>query len=188
MKHEAGNMKEEVGNQGFFLPLASCFLLLASCFLPLASFAKLENKIKENEKQFGSELVSKQFSEDDRNFSGKKVYHFPLYGWQVEVLYINNRSASEVVRPKGDNFKKKMITESEANVIADMLYPKKDRGPYRKQVKNANFISHFFERGVISYEMELDKRRKNHIGVIGVRALLYSNGDVFKNIMINAYH
>ena len=34
--------------------------------------------------------------------------------------------------------------------------------------------------------MQLDKRRKKHLGVIGVRAVLYSDNAVFKNIKVNA--
>ena len=80
-----------------------------------------------------------------------------------------------------------MISEREANAIADMLYPRKERGRYRKQIKNAHFLSHFFEHGVVSYEMQLDARRKHHIGVIGVRTVLYSDGNKFKSIKVNAY-
>ena len=150
--------------------------------------ARLENKVSENHRQFGRELISKQFSDGNRNFSGKKVYDFPLYGWQVEAIYRDGKSFSESARPKGDKLKKQMISEREANVIADMLYPRKERGKYRKQINNANFVSHFFEHGVVSYEMLLDKKRKNHVGVIGVRTVLYSDGKTFKAIKINAYH
>lgn len=162
------------------------FLCLLASLLPVS--ASLSNKPHENQKQFSKEISSNQYTSDNRNFSGKKVYHLGLYGWQVEAIYVNGKSISETARPKGDNLKKTLITEKEANVIADMLYPKKARGLYRKQIKNANFISHFFENGVISYEMALDKRRKNHIGIVGVRAVLYSNGAHFKDIKVNAYH
>ena len=151
------------------------------------TFAKLSNKVSENQRQFGKELISKQFSEGEKNFTGKKVYQFPYFGWQMEALYRDGRSFSETARPKGNKVKKDLLTEKEANVIADVLYPKKDRGKYRKQIKNAHFISHFFEHGVISYEMLLDKKRKSHLGTVGVRTVLYSNGEVFKNIMVNAY-
>ena len=171
------------------MKLIFIILLFVILYMPSSALAELGNSVKENQKQFGREVSSKQFSDDDdRNFSGKKVYHFPLYGWQLETLYIDGDSVSETARPKGSIFKKEMLTERESNVIADMLYPKRDRGRYRKQVKNANFISHFFEDGVISYEMKLDKRRKHHIGIIGVRALLYTDGAKFNEIMINAYH
>jgi len=152
------------------------------------SIAKLDNKVTENKKQFGVELFTKQYSEEERNFSGKKTYEFPLFGWQVEVIYKDGRSFSETSRPKGTKVKKYTISEREANVIADILYPKKERGAYRKQVKNANFISHFFEHGVVSYEMQLDKKRKYHVGVVGVRAVLYSDKLTFKDIKVNAYH
>ena len=168
---------------------ASCLLLLALILLlPICTFAKLTNNIHENERQYGNEITTKQYSEDGKRFTGKIVYPFPLYGWQVETIFIDGRSISESARPKGNKAIKKIISEKEANVIADMLYPKKERGPYRKQVKNANFISHFFEKGVISYEMQLDLRRKNYIGVTGVRAILYEREQTFKDIMINAYH
>lgn len=163
-------------------------LSLVTFIFPLCAASKLGNTVSENQRLYGKELVTKQFSESDKNFSGKKTYDFPLHGWQMEVIYRDGESYSEVVRPKGNKIKKTMIIEKEANVIADMLYPRKERGPYRKQVNNANFLSHFFEKGVVSYEMQLDKRRKKHIGVIGVRTILYSNGDIFKKIMINAYH
>lgn len=161
--------------------------LVSLLFIPPA-IAKLDNKVNENQKQFGYEIKSKQFSDEGKNFSGKKVYHFPLFGWMLDVIYRDGRSFSESARPKGDKVKKYLITEKEANIVADVLYPKKERGAYRKQIKNANFISHFFERGVVSYEMVLDKRRKNHIGVKGIRAILYSEGEKFKDIMVNAYH
>lgn len=152
------------------------------------AFATLGNSVNENKRLFGNELVTKQYSDEKKDFTGKIKYQFPYFGWQLETLYIDGKVISEAVRPQGSKVIKKMITERDANVIADVLYPKKERGSYRKQVVNANFISHFFENGVISYEMQLDSRRKNHVGVIGVRAVLYSNGDKFKDIMINAYH
>ena len=170
--------------KNFICVLLLCFLLL---FQSNAQ-ARLGNKVNENQRQYGSELVSKQFSDGDRKFSGKKTYKLPLYGWQVEAIYKDGRSFSEAARPRGNKFKQEMISEKEANVIADMLYPRKERGRYRKQIKNAHFISHFFEYGVVSYEMKLDKKGKNHLGVIGVRTVLYSDGRSFKSIKVNAYH
>ena len=166
-------------------PLIFLILLLISCS---PSYGALENRVNENQKQYGKELINKQFSDSERNFSGKKVYNFPLYGWQVEALYRDGKSISESVRPKGSKVLKEMISEKEANIIADIMYPKKERDSYKKQIVNAHFISHFFEHGVVSFEMKLDKRGKNHIGVIGVRTVLYSNGDRFKDIKVNAYH
>ena len=166
-------------------------LLLASCFLLLfvsSAQARLENSVKENQRQYGSELISKDFSGNNKNFSGKKTYNLPLYGWQIEAIYRDGKSFSETARPIGNKVKKEMITEREANPIADMLYPRKERGRYRKQINNAHFLSHFFEDGVVSYEMKLDKRKKHHIGVIGVRTILYSDGKSFKSIKVNAYH
>ena len=167
-----------------------CFFasLFLSFLSSLSSPAKLNHSVNENKRQFGTELVTKQFSDDNKNFSGKKVYQLSLFGWQVESIYVDGRSISEAARPKGSKVKKQMVSEREANVIADMLYPKRERGSYRKQTNNANFISHFFEHGLVSYEMKLDKRRKNHIGVIGVRTVLYTDGLIFKDIMTNAYH
>lgn len=160
-------------------------LLASLIFFPV--YAKLGNKPNENQREYGTELVSKQFSDNNRNFSGKKIYQFPLYGWQLEAIYRDGKSFSESARPRGNKVKKQIITEREANVISDMLYPKKERGKYRKQIKNAHFISHFFENGVVSYEMLLDKRGKHHVGVVGVRAVLYSDGKTFKSIKVNAY-
>ena len=165
-----------------------CFLLLLLLSIYNCALAKLGDKPSESQKQYGKELVTKDFSSGNRIFSGKKVYSFPLYGWQIEAIYREGMSFSESVRPKGNKVQKQIITEREANVIADLVYPKKERGPYRKQVKNANFVSHFFEHGVISYEMQLSKARKHYVGVRGVRAVLYGNNEVFKDIMINAYH
>ena len=161
-----------------------CFILLFESSVQ----ARLENSVRENQRQYGNELISKQFSDSNKNFSGKKTYQLSLYGWQLEAIYRDGRSFSESARPRGNKVKKQMITEREANAIADMLYPRKERGRYRKQIKNAHFISHFFEDGVVSYEMQLDKRGKNHIGVIGVRTVLYSDGKTFKSIKVNAYH
>src|SRR3989338_8874602 len=165
----------------------SVFLCLSASLLLFESNtqARLENKITENQRQYGNELVSKQFSDNNRNFSGKKTYQFPLYGWQLEAIYRDGKSFSESARPRGNKVKKQIITEREANIISDILYPKKERGKYRKQIKNAHFISHFFENGVVSYEMLLDKRGKNHLGIIGVRAVLYSDEKTFKSIKVN---
>ncbi len=163
-------------------------LVVLFILLPSQAFAKLGNKVNENKKQFGEELVSQEFSEPKDSFSGKKIYNFPLFGWQLEVIYRDGKSFSETARPKGNKIKKQILTEKEANVISDVLYPKKERGHYRKQIKNANFLSHFFDNGVVSYEMRLDKKRKHHIGVTGVRTILYSNGSKFKDIKVNAYH
>ena len=166
-------------------------LIFVLCILLISQSnaqARLENKVNENQRQYGKEIISKQFSETEKNFAGKKVYQFPLYGWRVEAIYRDGRSFSETARPRGNKVKKQIITEREANAIADMLYPRKERGRYRKQINNANFVSHFFEHGVVSYEMQLDDRRKNHIGVIGVRSILYSDGKNFKSVKVNAYH
>ena len=165
-------------------------LILLLCFVFLFGSpvqARLENKVSENARQYGNELDSKQFSDSNRNFSGKKTYRLPLYGWQVEAIYRDGKSFSESARPRGNKFKREMISEKEANVIADMLYPRKERGRYRKQIKNAHFVSHFFEPGVVSYEMQLDKRKKHHVGVVGIRTILYSDGKIFKSIKVNAY-
>ena len=169
--------------------LLSFFLIFSVLFLfHNDAQARLGNSVKENQRQYGSELVSKDFSENSRNFSGKKTYNLPLYGWQIEAIYRDGKSFSESARPRGNKVRKEMISEREANVIADMLYPRKERGRYRKQINNAHFLSHFFEEGVVSYEMQLDHRKKNHIGVIGVRTVLYSDGKTFKSIKVNAYH
>lgn len=163
------------------------FLLFIAVLFPIGSFAKLGNTINDNRRQYGKELITKAYSEEDRHFSGRKVYPLWLFGWEVEAIFRDGKTFSETARPKGSKVKKKLITEREANVIADMLFPKNDRGSYRKQIKNANFISHFFENGVVSFEMELDKRRKSHVGITGVRTILYSNGEAFKDIKVNAY-
>ena len=163
-------------------------LLLCFSISLLHAQARLGNKASDNQRQYGNELSSKQFSEANRNFSGKKAYQLPLYGWQVETIYRDGRVFSETARPRGNKVKKQIISEREANVIADMLYPRKERGQYRKQIKNAHFISHFFEEGVVSYEMQLDKKGKSHVGVIGIRTILYSDGKTFKFIKVNAYH
>ena len=179
-------MRQRNKGNRFFLSLHPCILISLLLFgSPV--YARLGNKVNENQKQYNKELVSKQFSEDEKNFSGKKIYQFPLQGWQVETIYRDGKSFSETARPRGNKVKKQMITEKEANVIADMLYPRKERGKYRKQINNANFVSHFFEDGVVSYEMQLDGKRKNHVGVIGVRTILYSDGKTFKSIKVNAY-
>ncbi len=187
MKNEAGGMKHEVGeyrNKIILLLLASCFVLL----FPINALSKLDNKVNDNQRQYGKELSSEQFSEKNKNFAGKKIYQLPQFGWQVEAIYRDSKSFSETARPIGNKVKKEMISEGEANAIADMLYPKKERGKYKKQIKNAHFISHFFEHGIVSYEMKLDKRGKKHLGVIGVRTILYGNGTTFKSIKVNAYH
>ena len=167
-------------------------LLLCLCvsllLFGISAQARLENKVSENQRQYGKELISKQFSDSNRNFSGKKTYPLSLYGWQIEAIYKDGKSFSESARPRGNKVKKEMIPEREANVIADILYPRKERGRYKKQIKNAHFLSHFFEHGVVSYEMQLDKKGKNHLGVIGVRTVLYSDGKSFKSIKVNAYH
>ena len=147
----------------FIINVFVLFVLIV--FAQVCANAKIDSKSSENQKQYGKELVTKQFSDDKKDFAGKKIYQCPYYGWQVEILYRDGKSISETARPKGDKVKKEIITESEANLIADLLYPRKERGPYRKQIKNANFISHFFEHGVVSYEMRLDKRRKKQIGI-----------------------
>lgn len=168
--------------------IVNTIVFIIALFLPCNALATLGNKVNENWWQYGKELVEQQFGEGGRKFSGKKTYNFPRLGWQVEAIYREGKSFSEAARPRGNKVTKKMISINEANVIADILYPKDRRGPYRKQITNAHFISHFFDHGVVSYEMQLDSRGKNHIGVIGVRTVLYSNGDKFKDIRVNAYH
>ena len=165
-------------------------ILLLMLFVTLTnpSFARIGNSIHENEKQYGKELERKQFSDKKKDFAGKIYYNFPLHGWQIVALYKDGKVISETVRPKGNKVKKDMITEREANVVADIIYPRKKRGAYKKQIENANFISHFFNNGVISHEMQMDKRRRKHLGVVGVRAVLYSDSAIFKNIKVNAYH
>ena len=155
--------------------------------LPNHVFARIKSDLNENKRLYGKELNVKPFPVDSKNFSGRITYQLPNSEWQVEVLYRDKKSISESARPKAPNVKKRVITESEANVFADMLFPKKDRGPYRKQIKNANFVSHFFEYGLVSYEMQLDSRRIFHKGIMGIRAVLYSNGDTFNKIKVNAY-
>lgn len=163
-------------------------LLLFSYAIP-SSNAKLKNTVKENKKQYGRGHDVEEYSKERGSFTGKIKYKLPyLDGWDVEAIYTRGKAYSETARPIENKAKKTIITEKEANVIADILYPKKYRGRYRKQMKNARFISHFFENGVVSYEMKLDASGKNHIGINGVRTLLYQNGTTFNNIKVNAYH
>ncbi len=162
------------------------FYLLLCMTLPLQ--AKIGNKLTENEKQYGKDISTRQFSDDKKNFSGKVIYQFPLHGWQVESIYRDGKSFSETIRPKGSKVNKKLLTEKEASSIASISYPREDRGLYRKQVKNAHFISHFYDNGVVSLEMKLDSSRKKHTGVIGVRCIKYSDGETFSKIKVGAYH
>jgi hypothetical protein len=155
---------------------------------PTQAISSLRNNVNENKRKYGKEITTKAFNEEERKFSGKKIYQFPMLGWQVESIFRDGRVFSETARPKGQKVKKLLITEREANTIADVLFPRDMRGAYKKQINNANFISHFFEHGVVSFEMELDKKRKKHVGIVGVRTVLYSNGDNFKSIKVNAYH
>ena len=163
-------------------------LLLVFLLVQIPANGKIGNTLSENSKLYGNELSSRDFSDDKKNFSGKKVYQFPYFGWQIESIYKNGKSFSETIRPKGGKVARKTITEQEASTIAASVYPREQRGMYRKQVKNAHFISHFYENGVVSLEMLLDKSRKNHVGVIGVRCILYSDGANFNSIMVGAYH
>lgn len=170
--------------------VVSCWLLAVGCWLlafPTSTSARLNKTVKENKKLYGKELKIKQYSESKRNFSGKIIYKVPNYDWRIETIYTNGVSFSESARPD-DKSKKQIIKESDANVIADKLFPKYLRGKYRKQVKNANFISHFFDNGIVSYEMQLDKRRRDHVGISGIRTLLYQNKTTYDGIKINAYH
>lgn len=169
--------------------MLKAYILILSIFLfQFPVNAKIGNKLADNQKQYGKELSSKSFSDDKKNYAGRAIYQFPLYGWQVETLYKDNLSFSETVRPKGSKVSKNLLTEYEAASIAALAYPRVERGPYRKQVKNAHFISHFYEFGVVSLEMKLDSSRKKHVGVIGVRCIKYSDDETFNKIMIGAYH
>ncbi|GEM_PF-3595561 len=163
-------------------------IFIVLLFSPIQVFPSLRNSINENKRKYGKEIITKAFNNEEKKFSGKKIYQFPMLGWQVESIFRDGRVFSETARPKGSKVSKLLITEREANTIADVLFPKNIRGAYKKQINNANFISHFFEHGVVSFEMELDKKRKRHVGITGVRTVLYSNGDNFKSIKVNAYH
>ena len=163
-------------------------IFIVLLFTPNQAFASLRNNISENKRKYGKEIITKAFNDEEKKFSGKKIYQFQMFGWQVESIFRDGRVFSETARPRGPKVKKLLIAEREANTIADILFPRDMRGAYKKQINNANFISHFFEHGVVSFEMELDKKRKKHVGVVGVRTVLYSNGDGFKSIKVNAYH
>jgi len=167
-----------------------CFYILITAILlfQLPVSAKIGNKPADNQKQYGKEISSKNYCEDKKNYAGKAIYQFPLYGWQIETIYKDGKSFSETVRPKGSKVSKRLLTEYEAASIAAIAYPREERGPYRKQVKNAHFISHFYEFGVVSLEMQLDKSRKKQTGVTGVRCIKYSDNETFSKIMIGAYH
>ena len=163
-------------------------LILALFLLVIPVNAKIGKNLSENSKLYGGEISSVDYCEDKKNYTGKKTYQFPSFGWQLESIYKNGKSFSDTVRPKGSKVSKKIITELEASSIAATVYPREERGMYRKQVKNAHFISHFYENGVVSIEMQLDEKRKQHIGVIGIRCIVYSDGASFNNIMAGAYH
>lgn len=163
-------------------------LIITTIFFQNTAFAKIGKTLSENSKLYGNEISSVDYCEDKKNYTGKKTYQFPSFGWQLESIYKNGKSFSETIRPKGNKVSKKLITEQEASSIAAAVYPREERGMYRKQVKNAHFISHFYEHGVVSIEMQLDNRRKQHVGVIGVRCIVYSDGASFNNIKVGAYH
>lgn len=163
-------------------------LITTTILFQNAALAKIGKTLSENSKLYGNEISSTDYCEDKKIYTGKKIYQFPSFGWQLESIYKNGKSFSETIRPKGSKVSKKIITEQEASSIAAAVYPREERGMYRKQVKNAHFISHFYEKGVVSIEMQLDSKRKQHIGVIGVRCILYSDGASFNNIKVGAYH
>ena len=127
------------------------FILIIVLINSHQAFAKLDNKINENERQYGKSINETQFSDKKSDFAGKIYYDFPLHGWQIVALYRDGKVISETVRPRGFKVKKEILSEREANAIGDIVYPRKERGPYRKQINNANFISHFFDKGVISF-------------------------------------
>lgn len=165
------------------------FLLLFCClifFAHLPAKSKIRSTFDENKKNLGKLIDKEIYNDDKESFAGRVFYKLLNSDWNVEVLYKDNLSYSETARPTSSSTKK-IIQQAEANIIADTLFPVAIRGPYKKMVKNAKFISHFFNNGVVSFEMQLDKRGKNHIGIIGVRTILYSDGDTFSKIKINAY-
>ena len=98
----------------------------------------------------------------------KIKYRVPKNDWHIEAIFANGIAFSETARPTVVS-RKKAISLVEANVIADYLFPKKDRGRYRKQVKNAHFTSHFFENGVVSFETAINPKTKQAVGYSGVR-------------------
>ncbi len=102
------NMHEKVFS--LLLCLSASLLLFQA-----AAQARLENKVSENQRQYGSELDSKQFSDSNRNFSGKKTYKLSLYGWQVEAIYRDGKSFSETARPRGNKFKNEDANDEKLN-------------------------------------------------------------------------
>lgn len=168
--------------------LFSYLFALSLGLLPLAGVCKLNSSLTQNKWLYGKELKITQFSDSMKNFNGKITYKVPNTDWNVLVTYTNGKSFAEAARPSSTS-RRRFLSQSNANAVADTLFPKKDRGIYRKQVKNARFISHFFQNGVVSFEMKLDPKNKSHIGIEGVRVHKYQNGTSFsKAVKVNAYH
>ena len=102
----------------------SYILIISILLFQFPVSAKIGNKPTDTPKQYGKEISSHNSCEDKKNYAGKAIYPFPLYGWQVETIYKDGKSFSETARPKGSKVSKRLLTEYEAASIAAITYPR----------------------------------------------------------------
>lgn len=164
----------------------SCLLIFFSISIT-EGMCKLGNSPIQNKWMYGKTIEEEEFSNSNEPFSGKITYRLPKTDWYVTVIYSKGKSYSETARPhKGST--KTYYTNQESFQIADDLFPRNNRGLFKKEVKNARFISYFYDNGVVSFEMKLDSKNKSHIGVEGIRCLYYHGGTTYNTeTMVNAY-
>ncbi len=66
-------------------------LIITIILFQNTAFAKIGKTLGDNSKLYGNEISSVDYCEDKKIYTGKKIYQFPSFGWQLESIYKNGK-------------------------------------------------------------------------------------------------
>ena len=155
-------------------------LFLILCLAPQAQ-ARLNATYAENLKQYGAEINREVFSETP--FTGYVSFAVDKH-WKIKAYFVNGRVRSEHLLPL-DEEHPKILTRSEVRNWSAKMFRMIDRGVFHKQKNQPRVKAFFFNKGLISYEYEI--HRKKTLGYRSVKVLFYEPGKSYRNIKIKAY-
>ncbi len=162
--------------------MQKAWLLLIFLILSFNSVkARLNATYAENLKQHGAEITREVFSENP--FTGYITFSVDK-DWKLKAYFVNGRVRSEHLLPV-DPEKPKILTRSEVRNWSAKMFRMVDRGVFHKQMNQPRVKAFFFDKGLISYEYEIEQKRT--LGYRSVKVLFYEPGRTYRNIKIKAY-
>ena len=155
------------------------FLFLLIFVSPVS--ARLNATYGDNLKQYGAEISREVFQENP--LTGYVSFSIDK-DWKIKAFFVNGRVRTEHLLPKDLNHPK-ILTRSEVRNWSSKMFRIADRGTFRKQMNESRVKAFFFNKGLISYEYEINRRKT--LGYRSVKVLFYEPGKYYRNIKTAAY-